>query len=283
MPADVEDEAAQPAAAWELVLALFGLHVFGLGDTTRTPHSLLPLSTKVFLWVFSRLDITDTATRSALNRMVHGGMLSRDRQGRTSVWEPTEAAVNLFRQGRDRIFSPAPFDHADALWTVLSCPLPETLRNVRYHVHGRLAWAGFGALQANLWVAPGQVDVQDLLGDLLTPDALSHTQAFHGIPTAPSRPDQLVRQAWDLDVIRRAHHDFLARWETAQPDTAPAAALPQFLLLLDQWARLLRTDPGLPAAYLDDWPAGRSARTFQRLLQRLGSAAEQQLHHLIQT
>jgi DNA-binding transcriptional regulator PaaX len=117
-----------------------------------------------------------------------------------------------------------------ATWTVLSRPLPETLRNVRSHMHGRLAWAGFGAPQANLWVAPGQVDVQDLLGDLLTPEALSHTQAFHGTPTAPSRPDQPVRQAWDLD---------------------------------------------------DNWPADRSARTFQRLLHRLGPAARQQPQHLV--
>jgi phenylacetic acid degradation operon negative regulatory protein len=72
----------------------------------------------------------------------------------------------------------------------------------------------------------------------------------------------------------------LARWEASDP--ASAEALPQLLMLLDDCGRLLRTDPGLPAAYLEeDWPAERSARTFQRLEARLGPPADGQLLRLL--
>lgn len=178
------------------------------------------------------------------------------------------------------MFSPTPFDHPEGIWTVLSCPVPESLRNLRYQLQGRLMWAGFGAVHPNVWVAPGRVDVEELLRNLPTPEVLGLVQAFHGTPAAPSQPEQLVRKAWDVNALRSGHLSFLARWEGAEPPAV--GALPQLLLLHADWGLLLRADPGLPPAYLDeDWPAQRSTRTFQRLDTRLGPSAEKQLNALV--
>lgn len=131
---------------------------------------------------------------------------------------------------------------SEDVWTVLNCPVPENLRKVRYQLHGRLTWAGFGTVQANLWIAPGRIDVEGLLDDIFPAEALGLVQAFHGAPTGPSSPEQLLRAAWDLQALRAAHRGFLDRWEAADP--ASAEALPQLLMLLDDWGQLLRTDPG---------------------------------------
>ncbi|MFK0112704.1 PaaX family transcriptional regulator C-terminal domain-containing protein [Streptomyces sp. NPDC091217] len=262
----------------EVALAFFGLCVFGQGATLREVDVRVP--TQVLLAVLGRLGASDTATRAALNRMVNRGLLARHKDGRTSAFELTPQARTLLAQGRDRLFSPAPFDHEPGVWTVLSCPLPETLRNVRYQLQTRLTWAGFGAVQSHVWVAPGRVDVEAMIGDLLTADVRHLAQAFHGTPTAPSDPAELVDRAWDLTALRAAHEDFLDRWERAEPGAGEA--LPQLLLLIDDWGRLLRADPGLPAAQLPgDWPAARSAGTFSRLRHRLGPGAEKEIEGLL--
>ncbi|XVQ06887.1 PaaX family transcriptional regulator [Spirillospora sp. CA-255316] len=262
----------------ELVLNLLGLHV--LGRARSAEGSGGPVPTRAFLAILGMVGVSEAATRATLNRMVTRGLLLRRRQGRTSAFEPTRDAVAVLRQGRARLLSPAPFDHAEDIWTILDCPIPESLRNLRYQLHARLEWSGFGRIQANLWVAPGRIDVQELLDDLPPGTALDHVQAFHGTPTPPSSPANLVRSAWDLGALRAAHLDFAARWETADPPSTES--LPQLLLLICDWGNLLRTDPGLPAAYLDqDWPADQSTHIFQRLESRLGPLAEQQLKRLV--
>jgi phenylacetic acid degradation operon negative regulatory protein len=154
------------------------------------------------------------------------------------------------------------------------------MRNLRYQLHVHLAWLGFGSIRTSLWIAPGRIDVQDLLDDLLPTTALDHVQAFHGTPTPPSSPERLLHSAWDLGALRAAHLEFAARWQTTDPP--PAESLPQFLLLISDWGRLLRTDPGLPEAYVDqDWPADHSAQIFRRLESRLGPLAERQLEQLM--
>jgi phenylacetic acid degradation operon negative regulatory protein len=274
MPASAE----MSLAPQELVLDLLGLHVLGRAKSGR--RSGRPVPTQAFLTVLGALDVSDSATRTTLNRMVARGVLVRHKQGRTSAFEPAEETVAMLRRGRARMFAAAPFDHDEDVWTIVSCPIPESRRNLRYHLQARLSWAGFGAPRANLWVAPGRIDVEQLLGDL-PETALSLVHAFHGTPAPPSNPEHLVHSAWDPDTLRRAHFDFAAHWED---ERSPAAALPRFLRLLDEWGRLLRTDPGLPAAHLDDeWPAKHSAQIFQRLEAQLGPLAEAELEQLVRS
>ena len=278
MSAPIEAESSPSAVPQSLVLDFLGLCMLGRAQAVGKAGQ--PVATQVFLAVLGALGVSDSAARTTLNRMVARGLLIRHKQGRTSAFEPTGDTMALLLRGRARMFSPTPFDHSEDVWTILNCPVPENLRKVRYQLHGRLTWAGFGAVQANLWIAPGRIDVEELLDDVFPAEALGLVQAFHGAPTGPSSPEQLLRAAWDLEALRAAHLGFLDRWEAA--DAASAEALPQLLLLLDDWGRLLRTDPGLPAAYLDEvWPAERSARTFQRLEARLGPLADEQLLQLM--
>ncbi|GHB58978.1 hypothetical protein GCM10010306_060580 [Streptomyces umbrinus] len=75
-------ETSRSAVPQEFVLDLLGLHALGRGQATHRTGQ--PVPTHVFLSV---LGISDSATRTTLNRMV---------------------------ARRARMFSPAPFDHAEA-------------------------------------------------------------------------------------------------------------------------------------------------------------------------
>lgn len=146
------EAAVRQVVPQEVVLGFFGLCVFGQGATVREADLKVP--TRALLSVLGQLDITEAATRTTLNHMVHRGLLTRHKHGRTSALEPTPEVHTLLAQGRDRLFSTAPYDHDPGIWTVLSCPLPEALRNVRYQLQTRLTWAGFGVVQLHMWVAP---------------------------------------------------------------------------------------------------------------------------------
>ncbi|MCG8969007.1 MULTISPECIES: PaaX family transcriptional regulator C-terminal domain-containing protein [Streptomyces] len=87
--------------------------------------------------------------------------------------------------------------------------------------------------------------------------------------------DPLIGRGADLAVA-----DFIDRWESADPPAPQALA--HLVLLIDDWGRLLRTDPGLPSSLLEPgWPSARSTRTFRCLLNRLSPRAEEQIGNLL--
>ncbi|MFG2961095.1 PaaX family transcriptional regulator C-terminal domain-containing protein [Streptomyces sp. NPDC048291] len=279
MSTSIERKAPSSPPPQELVLEFLGLQVLGRAGTVEP--RVRPVPAQVFLTVLGALGVSDAAGRAALNRMVTRGLLTRHKQGRTSAFSPTDVTVAMLDRGRRRMFSPTPFEQADGGWTILNCPIPESLRNLRYQLHARLAWSGFGMAQANLWVAPGRIDVEELVGDFFPPDSLGLVQAFHGVPTPPTSPESLVPLAWDLKALRQAHLGFADRWTDEAP-ASPEEALSRFLLLAEDWGRLLRTDPGLPASEPgEDRPSVRSAQIFRRLDALLGPLAEERLRKLM--
>ncbi|MCW8378693.1 PaaX family transcriptional regulator [Streptomyces justiciae] len=262
-------------ASQELVVNLIGLHVHGLGRGRAETAEPLPAS--VFLTVLGQLGVPDTTTRSTLNRMVTRGGLVRHRRGRTSAFGASETLLGMLRSGRERLFSPAPFEPVGETWTILNCPIPESLRTTRYHLQARLVWAGFGMIQPNFWIGPGRIDVEQLIEDI--PHAHDFVRAFHGTPALPSLLTSLVESGWDLAGIRAAHEAFAQRWEHAEPSSSDA--LPHTVQLLTDWGKLLRTDPGLPIGQDDKgWPAERSTRIFRDLERRIGAQAELSLSRL---
>jgi phenylacetic acid degradation operon negative regulatory protein len=191
------------------------------------------------------------------------------------------SGLDLLSHGRERVLAERPFDHPNAQWTLLSFSIPETRRDLRHQLRSRLAWAGFGSLRDGLWISPATIDADDLLAGLADPDDLSASiDLFAATPQAPTTIASVVSRAFDMASIRRAHQDFLDRWETTEATTGEP--LPQLTALLAHWFGVLRADPGLPTGQLeDDWPAPRSAATFRRLYTSWNEPAYRQLSDLV--
>ena len=234
-------------------------------------EDLPPLPSAVLLDVLADLGVTEAAARATLKRMTQRGLLDRCQVGRTAEYTLTPLAERVLRQADARVSSPAPFSHPEGEWTLLSYSVPESRRDLRHKVRSRLTWAGFGGLRDGLWIAPGTVDVSAVLGHDDLSAAAGLADAFAARPLPGTDLDRLVRRAWDVPVLRRAHRAFVAAWD-APPRVA--GSLAQRTLLGADWLALLRADPGLPADQLGpDRPAAASAATYRRVSEALQPAA----------
>jgi phenylacetic acid degradation operon negative regulatory protein len=248
----------------ELLLSLGGALVLDLPDG--------PVPTRVFLEVLGALGISSDTTRTALARLTERGLLTRHQDGRVGSYGLTEASRRLLEEGRERVRAAAPFHQDSSEWTLLSFSLPEARRDVRNRLRSRLAWAGFGCVRDGLWIAPGIVDLERIVSFPVDDEELQ-IDGFVVQPAPGTDVGRLVRRAWDLDALRRAHEDFASRWQA--PPAAGADPVACYTALGAHWIRLLRQDPALPAQYLDDdWPASRSSTVYWQVARTLEPRAQ---------
>ena len=254
-------------------------------DVSHRPQSLLlnffgslvldanlpPLPSPTILDLLADLGVTDAAARATLKRMTQRELLTRGQVGRVAEYSLTAQAEAVLRQARRRVTSPAPFEHPEGEWTLLSYSMPESRRDLRHRVRARLGWAGFGGLRDGLWIAPGTVDVTAVLGDPELNGVGDLADAFCARVLPGTDVHRLVHRAWDVAAIHAAHLRFIDTW-TAPPRVA--GSLAQLTLLGADWLSLLRADPGLPAGQLGpDWPAVRSSAVYRRVFDSLEPAA----------
>ncbi len=219
--------------------------------------------------VLGRLGITEHATRATLNRMSRRGLLHSVRQGRLSYLALTRYAEDVLADGEQRINSEVVNRDWDGHWTVLGFSVPETRRADRHALRSHLGWAGFGLLQNGLWIAPSPADVNDALEKL---DLLDHVKMFRAQAISPTRPEDLVREAWDLDQLADGYARFLARWERGTFDGPDD--LGRQVMLHTEWLLLIREDPRLPLVLLpEDWPGVRAEELFWKLRDELAESA----------
>lgn len=249
-----------------------------------------PLPASVLIAVLADLGVGEAATRAALTRMAGRGLLAPVRAGRTVSYALTPDSERVLGEAQDRVFDDDPFAPRGPGWTLVSFSVPESRRDVRHRVRAQLAWAGFGLLRDGLWIAPGEVDVAQVLGGVH--DARDEEEiellAFRAHEVPGFSAASSVRTAWRLDAMRERHEQFLACWADAAAgsaaDTEPGAepqaehALRDLTALVADWLDLLRAVPRLPAEHLaPDWPAARSVETFRRLHAALVGPARAEL------
>ena len=255
-----------PAAAHRpqsLLLSFFGGLVLDAG--------LPPLPSVTLLNLLADLGVTEAAARATLKRMTQRGLLTRGQVGRSAEYALTALAEDVLREARERVASPAPFEHPEGEWTLLTYSVPESRRDLRHRVRARLTWAGFGGLRDGLWIAPGTVDVAAVLGRSDLADAADLADAFAARALPGTDLDRLVHRAWDVPAVRDAHLWFIETW-SRPPQVFGSVA--QLTLLGADWLALLRTDPGLPAVQLGpDWPAPTSHAVYRRVFDGLEPAA----------
>ncbi|MFC7528317.1 PaaX family transcriptional regulator C-terminal domain-containing protein [Actinoplanes sp. GCM10030250] len=211
--------------------------------------------------VLERLGVSSHATRSTLSRMVKRGLLRRQRHGRKMYFGLTGRSTAILHDGRARIWETgAVNDRWDGSWTLLCFSLPESWQRQRHDLRSQLAWAGFGPVQGGLWIAPGQVPVQEIVTGL---GLEAHARVFHARADGLTDVGGMVRDAYDLAGLASRYEEFLGRWDGPAPLTDPLAAR---LSLIAEWLGAIRRDPRLPVEHLPaEWPAVRAQKLFREL------------------
>jgi phenylacetic acid degradation operon negative regulatory protein len=255
-----EDGAVRPQT---LMLNMLGRYVLG---------RQVAVSAASVIEVFARVGVGEHAARSTLARMVNRGMLTRQRHGRAMYFALTPQAERILLDGEDRIRRQGAVNRDwDGHWTLLGFSLPESWQRQRHELRSQLTWAGFGPLFNGLWIAPGQVDVTDLVGSL---GLESHVKAFYARSVPGTDVAKMVQETWDLEAVAERYRSFLSRWR--DPGTPPRRGDPLAvkLLLACDWLQVIRADPRLPPTHLPaDWPAAEAEALFARVDEDVDEAA----------
>jgi phenylacetic acid degradation operon negative regulatory protein len=254
---DPAGEVASTVRPQSLMLSFLGIHVLSHG-TAVFSGSVID--------VFARVGVTEEAVRSTLARMVKRDLLARHRRGRRMYFGLTARSAAVLADGHDRVWRSGAVNRDwDGTWTMVGFSLPESWRSQRHDLRSQLVWGGFGPLQNGLWVAPGEVDVPNLLDDLELHDNL---KVFTARTAKPTEADQIVRVAFDVPAIAARYQAFLRRWDRDRPLSEAPDDLARQLMLHTDWLQLVRQDPRLPAELLpEDWPAIRAEHVFRTLAQ----------------
>lgn len=259
-----EDGAGAAVRPQTLMLNLLGRYLLGRAAA---------VSAASIIEVFARVGVGEHAARSTLARMVNRGILTRQRHGRTVYFGLTAQAERILQDGEDRIWRQGAVNREwNGYWTLLGFSLPESWQRQRHELRSQLTWAGFGPLFNGLWIAPGQVDVAELVGSL---GLESHVKAFHAQTVPGTDVASMAQETWDLDAVAARYRSFLHRWR--DPDAPPRCGDPLAakLLLACDWLQVIRADPRLPAAHLPpDWPAAEAEALFVRVDKDVDAAAD---------
>ncbi len=223
--------------------------------------------------IFARLGISEDAVRSTLTRMVRRELLIRHKRGRKMYFGVTERGERILNDGYNRVWESGAVNWDwDETWTLVGFSLPNDCRRERHDLRSSLIWAGFGLLQPGLWVAPGKVQVADMVADLGLSDFVTVMIAR---PDTPTDSAEIVNRAFNLDTIATGYHNFLNNWDSPNPWHDWPDDLARQLIIHTDWLQLVRQNPRLPAAYLPaDWPAFRAEHVFQTLAKKFELEAE---------
>ncbi|MEU3336466.1 PaaX family transcriptional regulator [Streptomyces sp. NPDC002144] len=219
--------------------------------------------------VFERAGVGEQATRSTLTRMVKRDLLRRQREGRRMYFGLTEHSTAVLRDGERRIWQTGAVNRDwDGTWTLLGFSLPESWQRQRHDLRSKLTWSGFGPLFSGLWLAPGEVDVSELVSEL---GLSAHVKVFRAHADAGTDIGAMIEETWDLSELGAGYQEFVRRWQPWETATAaPEDALARRLVLQAEWLRIIRRDPRLPVKHLpDDWPAEGAEKTFRAVYDQL--------------
>lgn len=257
-----------------------------LGDYWHGRGESLPAGAIVEL--AAPFGITPAGARIALRRLAERRWLVTEQAGRGIRYRPDPRQQAAFDAGARRLTEfgpdPAPWD---GTWTVVTFTHPESERNVREMLRGRLRWLGFSDLYGSVWVCPRDVGAQasaalDQLGVTVATVMIARVA-----PSSPPGGDP--SQAWDLPGLRQEYDAFVEEFRpvAATIDAGGAAALPALVVrtrLIEWWRHLADVDPDLPAQLLPaGWPRPVAAGIFARTYDALADAATRHVDAVIRS
>lgn len=258
---------AQPRA---LIVTIYGLY----GRDARGWLSIAAL-----IRLMAELGVDEPAVRSAISRLKQRGLLMPRREQGAAGYGLSEHGRAILAEGDRRIFERPRASPGDG-WLLAVFSVPEDQRARRHALRSRLAWLGFGAVGAGVWIAPAHLAAETQ--DVLASDGLAeYVSLFTAGYLAFGDVRREVGRWWDLDRLEELYQAFidgaapvLARWEATPGDQG--AAFADYVRVLTAWRRLPFLDPGLPPELLPaDWHGARAADLFGRLRVLLGGPAGQ--------
>ncbi len=234
--------------------------------------------------LLASLGVDEQSVRSAISRLKQRDVLTPVRRGRVAGYTLSDWGRRMVAAGDHRILERRPPARLADGWLLAVFSVPETERSQRHVLRTQLAWLGFGAAAAGVWVAPSHV-LTEARETLAARDLARYVTFFRAeyLP-APDGADHRTAVAtwWDLDSLGAAYAEFIAAHEpilhTWSAGDRGRDAFADYTQALTAWRRLPYLDPRLPAETLPaGWNGERAADVFFGLKALL---AEPALRHV---
>lgn len=257
-----------------------------LGDYWRRGRE--PIPSAGLVRVLEAFEIAPANARATLSRLTQRGLLERTKLGRRTSYAPTDRTTRLLERGGQRIFALEQDVPWDGTWTLVAFSLPLDDGDLRRLLRARLRWLTFWPIYDATWVTPHDrvQAAREQLTELGVSDALVlRSQDVDLSEDGLAR----LRAAWQLDELSAAYQAYLQRYQPLHErasvgDVSPHEALVQRTELVDDWRRLVRDDPDLPATFLPaDFPRGQARQVFLATYAALARPAAEQFERLALT
>lgn len=192
------------------------------------------------------LDVSEEAARATLNRMTHKGLLTKRKSGREVTFQLTPEGRQFQHENFTRVLQrKVLLEYWDDTWTHAFYSLPANSRTLARQLQTALERVGFGRLRKGHWIAPGRVDMHDVLAGL---EGSRYVRTFYSTPTGATSSQQVLPEAFNLPAIANVYQEFLTYWRSHRSEMGNA--LFERLQLYIHWFNVLRQTPVLPAALL---------------------------------
>jgi phenylacetic acid degradation operon negative regulatory protein len=246
---------------WSLVITIFG-------DAIVPRGGQVPLS--VLQEIMGKLKVEPGALRTALSRLAADQWVTREKDGRNSLYALDEHGRHAFDLATRRIYAAGP-PNWDGTWTVAVAP-PDGSRG---EARGRgLAEAGFVETGGGTWLRPETAQ---------SPEANEALDGMLVLRQKPLRTPPAAGSFWRLDETAHAYEVFAAAMSPLLSGMAnlplpPLEAIATRTLLIHDWRRIVLHDPGLPRELLPKgWPGEHARETARSIYSKLVRPSEKWL------
>ena len=254
--------------------------------------------------IVQRFGRSADAVRSAVNRMVRAGLVTKTGHGRGNLrykmGPQGQAFVEHFVAKTLRWHEALEGQTTwDGNWLVVTFSIPEGQRAKRDALRTGLAEMGFGLLSSSVWISPFDQDAQvtDLIEELGLSELVVLLRCQQAWMPGAGGSGELAYRVWGLRALETHYRDFNGRVDTllaslrglGQGQEVDAEAL--FFQAMELQSELidiiLVEDPCLPKELMPaEWPGQRTHELLHALTRTVGqleavATRYQYLFHLI--
>ncbi|MDQ2689670.1 MAG: PaaX family transcriptional regulator [Chloroflexota bacterium] len=228
--------------------------------------------------------ISEAGARSALSRVTRRGLLVPSREGRMTFYTVSEQNLTI---RLDRLRRYLRFGEQrsawDGRWTVAVFSVSEPQRSVRPKLRAALEKLGMAPMADAVWVTPHdkRAECLALRDEFAVPLAVMYAEF------EPGGDDLAPEHAFDLAPIGDGYREFIETWRplllrSREGSVEPSEAFVARVRMLDEWRRLVLTDPDLPVELLPtDWPRADARQVFVELWRDFGPLALVRLRQIV--
>jgi len=167
--------------------------------------------------------------------------------------ENSQVSYQLSNSGYEELSLEFPFcrflrDNWDGKWRIVSYEIPEKQRDLRDKLRREVSSWGLGPWHRSFWITPHPI-IPYLQKLVANKEEEKYIQAFDSDHVFGMK-EVLINKVWDLKSLEVSYKNLFKNWHNIL--ATENSNDKKFSLIVSEYIKILRTDPGLPKEILDE-------------------------------